>query len=114
MSSFGQERRRFGRRTVVKPAFVMGKPDGDVACIVVDISAGGALVLAQGDFNVGDRVTLSLASIGKLQAEVRHRDGDKTGLRFIVDPKQQLFLVKHLSAVIASASTTVRDAATRG
>lgn len=105
--------RRYPRFRYEQPAILIIN-DKPMDCVVHDISAGGALVIASGDFKVGDRVTLSLDSIGKLQAEVRHRDGDKIGLRFIVDPKQQLFLVKHLSAVIASASTTVRDAASRG
>lgn len=105
--------RRYPRFRYEQPAILIFN-DKPMDCVVNDISAGGALVIASGDFKVGDRVTLSLDSIGKLQAEVRHRDGDKTGLRFIVDPKQQLFLVKHLSAVIASASTTVRDAASHG
>jgi len=59
---------------------------------------------------VGETVILALDSIGKPPAEIRHSDGGRAGLRFIIDPKQQLFLVKHLSAVIAAASTTVATA----
>lgn len=105
--------RRYPRFRYEQPAILIAN-EKPIDCVVHDISAGGALVIAVGDFKVGDRVTLSLDSIGKLQAEVRHRDGERTGLRFIVDPKQQLFLVKHLSAVIASASTTVQDAVAHG
>jgi chromosome partitioning protein len=98
--------RRYPRFKYEQPA-VLVINDASFDCVVHDISAGGALVFFQGSLSVGDRVTLSLESIGKLPAEVRHREGGRAGLRFIVDPKQQLFLVKHLSAVIASASTTV-------
>jgi len=104
--------RRYPRFKYEQPA-VLVVNDKPLDCLVHDISAGGALVIVVGEVNVGDHVTLSLDSIGKLQAEVRHRDGDRAGLRFIVDPKQQLFLVKHLSAVIASASTTVQNATMR-
>ncbi len=83
--------------------------DGNIDCVVHDISAGGALVAVNRPLNIGESVTLALESIGKLPAEVRHSDGGRAGLRFIIDPKQQLFLVKHLSAVIAAASTTVQE-----
>ena len=84
--------------------------DGQVDCVVHDISAGGALIAVSRTLKVGETVILALDSIGKLPAEIRHSDGGRAGLRFIIDPKQQLFLVKHLSAVIAAASTTVATA----
>jgi chromosome partitioning protein len=99
--------RRYPRFKYEQPAeLVIGETTVD--CVVHDISAGGALVAVDRALKVGDHVTLSLASIGRLPAEVRHCDGGRAGLRFIIDPKQQLFLVKHLSAVIAAASTTVQ------
>lgn len=99
--------RRYPRFKYEQPA-VLILTDGQIDCVVHDISAGGALVAINRPLKVGDNVTLSLDSIGKLPAEVRHCDGGRAGLRFIIDPKQQLFLVKHLSAVIAAASTTVQ------
>lgn len=99
--------RRYPRFKYEQPA-VLILTDGQIDCVVHDISAGGALVAINRPLEVGDNVTLSLDSIGKLPAEVRHCDGGRAGLRFIIDPKQQLFLVKHLSAVIAAASTTVQ------
>jgi chromosome partitioning protein len=101
--------RRYPRFKYEQPA-VLILTDGQIDCVVHDISAGGALVAISRPLKVGDNVTLSLDSIGKLPAEVRHCDGGRAGLRFIIDPKQQLFLVKHLSAVIAAASTTVQEA----
>ena len=99
--------RRYPRFKYEQPAILI-LADGQIDCVVHDISAGGALVAMNRPLKVGDKVTLSLESIGKLPAEVRHCDGGRAGLRFIIDPKQQLFLVKHLSAVIAAASTTVQ------
>jgi chromosome partitioning protein len=99
--------RRYPRFKYEQPA-VLILAEGQMDCVVHDISAGGALVAIDRPLKVGENVTLSLDSIGKLPAEIRHCDGGRAGLRFIIDPKQQLFLVKHLSAVIAAASTTVQ------
>ena len=99
--------RRYPRFKYEQPA-VLILAEGQMDCVVHDISAGGALVAIGRPLKVGENVTLSLDSIGKLPAEVRHCDGGRAGLRFIIDPKQQLFLVKHLSAVIAAASITVQ------
>ena len=101
--------RRYPRFKYEQPAILM-VGDGQVDCVVHDISAGGALIAVSRTLKVGDTVILALDSIGKLPAEIRHSDGGRAGLRFIIDPKQQLFLVKHLSAVIAAASTTVATA----
>src|SRR5262249_19319440 len=98
--------RRYPRFKYEQPAILI-VGDGQVDCVVHDISAGGALIAVGRTLKVGETVTLALESIGKLRAEVRHSEGGRAGLCFIVDPKQQLFLVKHLSAVIAAASTTV-------
>jgi hypothetical protein len=98
--------RRYPRFKYEQPAIlIIG--DSQVDCVVHDISAGGALIAVSRPMTVGETVTLALDSIGKLPAEIRHSDSGRAGLRFIIDPKQQLFLVKHLSAVIAAASTTV-------
>ena len=101
--------RRYPRFKYEQPAILM-VGDGQVDCVVHDISAGGALIAVSRTLKVGETVILALDSIGKLPAEIRHSDGGRAGLRFIIDPKQQLFLVKHLSAVIAAASTTVAAA----
>ncbi len=101
--------RRYPRFKYEQPAILL-VGDGQVDCVVHDISAGGALIAVSRTLKVGETVILALDSIGKLPAEIRHSDGGRAGLRFIIDPKQQLFLVKHLSAVIAAASTTVATA----
>ena len=65
-----------------------------------DISAGGALIMASLPFKVGDIVFLKLESIDDLTSEVRHREDDRVGLRFKIEPRQQLSLVKSLSAMV--------------
>jgi hypothetical protein len=73
-------------------------------CVVHDISAGGALIMASLPLKVGDIVSLTLESIDDLAAEVRHREEDRVGLRFKIEPKQQLSLVKSLSAMVAAGT----------
>jgi chromosome partitioning protein len=104
--------RRYPRFKYEQPAMLIVN-DGTIDCVVHDISAGGALVAVNRRLEVGESVTLALDSIGNLPAEIRHSDGGRAGLRFVIDPRQQLFLVKHLSAVIAAASTTVSEPDTR-
>jgi chromosome partitioning protein len=95
--------RRYPRFNYERPA-KLKVADGEVDCIVHDISAGGSLIRVGRDIKVGETVTLVLDGIGRLPAEVRHREEDRAGLRFILDPKQQLGLVKNLSALVAKKS----------
>lgn len=73
-------------------------------CFVHDISAGGALLSIGTSLEVGETVTLSLPTIGQLQAEVRHFEAGRAGIRFLIEPKVQLSLVKHLSALVAAGN----------
>jgi chromosome partitioning protein len=92
------------------PRFVYDRPaklkhaDQEFDCVVHDISAGGALIMASLPVKVGDLVSLKLESIDDLTAEVRHREDDRVGLRFKIEPRQQLSLVKSLSAMVAAGT----------
>jgi hypothetical protein len=92
------------------PRFVYDRPakikhdDRVFDCVVHDISAGGALIMASLPLKVGDIVSLTLESIDDLAAEVRHREDDRVGLRFKIEPRQQLSLVKSLSAMVAAGT----------
>ena len=72
--------------------------DGEVTCTVVDISAGGAKLMMNtkligrdpdllGMVTPGSRVTLSVRASGSVPAEVVWQDGDRAGLRFLIDPE---------------------------
>jgi chromosome partitioning protein len=100
-----EQLRRYPRFSYEQPA-TLAIGEREVDCIVHDISAGGALIRAGIELSVGDTVVLQLKSIGPLRAEVRHRDGDRAGLRFTLDPKEQLGLVKHLSAIVAAGTAS--------
>jgi hypothetical protein len=99
--------RRYPRFNYERPATltVAGR---EVDCIVHDISAGGALIRIGGPLNVGATVILNMPVVGRLAAEVRHRDGDRAGLRFTIDPRSQLNLVKQLSTVVAAGTVDHR------
>jgi len=92
------------------PRFVYDRPakikldDKEYDCVVHDISAGGALIMANLPFKVGDIVYLKLESIDDLTSEVRHREEDRVGLRFKIEPRQQLSLVKSLSAMVQAGT----------
>jgi hypothetical protein len=92
------------------PRFVYDRPakiklgDKEYDCVVHDISAGGALIMASLPFKVGDIVFLKLESIDDLTSEVRHREEDRVGLRFKIEPRQQLSLVKSLSAMVQAGT----------
>ncbi|MFM9844207.1 MAG: PilZ domain-containing protein [Dongiaceae bacterium] len=92
------------------PRFVYDRPakiklgDKEYDCVVHDISAGGALIMANLPFKVGDVVFLKLESIDDLTSEVRHREEDRVGLRFKIEPRQQLSLVKSLSAMVQAGT----------
>jgi len=92
------------------PRFVYDRPakiklgDKEYDCVVHDISAGGALIMANLPFKVGDIVFLKLESIDDLTSEVRHREEDRVGLRFKIEPRQQLSLVKSLSAMVQAGT----------
>jgi chromosome partitioning protein len=100
-----EQLRRYPRFTYEQAA-TLAIGEREVECIVHAISAGGALISAGVELGVGDTVVLQLKSIGPLRAEVRHRDGDRAGLRFTLDPKDQLGLVKHLSAIVAAGTAS--------
>jgi hypothetical protein len=100
-----EQLRRYPRFTY-EQAGMLAIGEGEVECVVHDISAGGALISTGVELGVGETVVLHLKSIGPLRAEVRHRDGDRAGLRFTLDPKDQLSLVKHLSAIVAAGTAS--------
>jgi hypothetical protein len=95
--------RRYPRFHYERPAkLTVGGQEVD--CIVNDISAGGALIRIAGPLSVGATVILTMPVVGRLAAEVRHRDGDRAGLRFTIDPRSQLNLVKQLSTVVTGSA----------
>ena len=94
-----QERRRHRRSRVLWGAILTADGfDGEVTCTVVDISAGGAKLMINARIigrdadllslvTPGEQVTLSVRASGSVPAEVVWQDGDRAGLRFLIDPE---------------------------
>jgi hypothetical protein len=92
------DRRAHRRSRVLWGATLMADGvDGEVACTVVDISAGGAKLMMNKQLMgrdpdllsmvlPGARITLSVRASGSVPAEVVWQEGDRAGLRFLIDP----------------------------
>jgi hypothetical protein len=78
------ERRRFERAKVLwSGQLVYG--DETAACLIVNISAGGAMVRTDAAAICPASVTLRNARIGDLAAEITWRKNNEMGLKFLDD-----------------------------
>ena len=89
MNSDRDERREFPRR-----GFPDGPEDGTLvadtvswSCVVHNVSAGGALLVTDAPLTPGARVTLEVAGLPPVRAEVVRADRDGLGVRFIDGPE---------------------------
>ena len=80
------ETRRFDRTTVLWSGELVYR-EQIVACVIVNISAGGAMVRAEDTAFFMTTVVLRNSRIGDLAAEVLWRQGDEVGLKFADDPE---------------------------
>ena len=80
------EIRRFDRTTVLWSGQLVYR-EQIVACVIVNISAGGAMVRSEDTAFYMTSVVLRNSRIGDLAAEVLWRQGDELGLKFADDPE---------------------------
>ena len=80
------EHRRFERTTVLWSGHLVYR-EQSVACVIVNISAGGAMVRSEDPAFFMNSVVLRNPRIGDLAAEVVWRQNDELGLRFADDPE---------------------------
>ncbi len=80
------EIRRFDRTTVLWSGELVNR-EQIVACVIVNISAGGAMVRAEDSAFIMTSVVLRNSHIGELAAEVLWRQDDELGLKFAEDPE---------------------------
>ncbi len=80
------EHRRYERTTVLWSGHLVYR-EQSVGCIIVNISAGGAMVRADDPAFVMSPVVLRNSRIGDLIAEVMWRRDDELGLKFVDDPE---------------------------
>ncbi len=78
------ERRRFQRAKVLWSGHLV-YGDQLVACLIVNISAGGAMVRTDGAVICPASIILRNARIGDLAAEVTWRKNNEMGLKFLED-----------------------------
>ncbi len=81
------ESRRFERTTVLWSGELVYR-EQIVACVIVNISAGGAMVRAEDPAFFMTSVVLRNSRIGELAAEVLWRQDGELGLRFADDPEK--------------------------
>ncbi len=80
------ELRRFERTTVLWSGELVYR-EQIVACVIVNISAGGAMVRSEDPAFFVTSVVLRNSRIGDLAAKVVWRQDDELGLRFADDPE---------------------------
>ncbi len=80
------EVRRFERTTVLWSGQLIYR-EQIVACLIVNISSGGAMVRSEDPAFYATSVVLRNAHIGELAAEVVWRQNDELGLKFADDPE---------------------------
>jgi hypothetical protein len=80
------EARRFERTTVLWSGQLVFR-EQIVACVIVNISAGGAMVRFEDPGFVMSSVVLRCSRIGDLAAKVMWRLNDELGLKFADDPE---------------------------
>lgn len=85
----GTDSRQFGRRTVYKPAVILDRAGGRLACIVVDLSEGGAaLRLCETARPPAVFALLIEADDVIVACEIAHQTGSTMGVRFIRSPRR--------------------------
>ena len=78
-----------GRRHSVRLDTRATRPDGGVVqAIVTDLSLDGCCLI--GMFRIGERVTVAIPKVGKLDGEVRWAFMGRAGVRFVSDTRRKL------------------------
>ena len=80
------EVRRFERTTVLWSGQLLFQ-EQSVACVIVNISSGGAMVRSEDSAIFVTSVVLRNSRIGDLAAEVVWRQDEEIGLKFADDPE---------------------------
>lgn len=78
------ERRSTSRQRVLRRGNIYyGNGRSSVRCVVLDLSGGGARIRVDGWLGVPDRFDLRIENGPSQIAELRYRDADAAGVRFI-------------------------------
>jgi len=74
--------RRAARHPVDFPVIAEHRQRGDVMLKVVNISANGFMIDGSTELGKGERVTIRLPSIGRIEAFLIWNDGERAGFQF--------------------------------
>ena len=77
-----QERRRHARMPLQLHGRFWSEADGEHACRLIDISPGGARIIARLRIAADTRIVLMITSIGRVEGQVVRQDGDEISIRF--------------------------------
>ena len=80
----GADRRQFGRRATVRHAWIIAGAQRRIACVIRNVSEGGALLELDGIASLPARFTLDIEGTGLIVAcEARHRGQTSLGVLFL-------------------------------
>ena len=79
----GNRRNSTRHRVLRRGTIVYGKGHSAVACVVLDLSTGGARLKVDEWLGLPDRFELRIENGPRREAEVRFRDMEMTGVRFV-------------------------------
>ncbi len=83
------EKRKFGRRSVFKPAVIVQVSGERISGLVIDISDGGARFKTAEPEKISANVVLEIpADDFTVECEVVHCLSDAVGLRYVASPKK--------------------------
>lgn len=104
------ERRRFGRRSVFKHAFIAARGAEPVDCIVIDLSPDSARLRLDGILPVPNRFDLVIEEDDfSVRCEVARREAEEIAVRFMGSPRRLSWLGRR-SRIAASVASAVRKA----
>jgi chromosome partitioning protein len=94
------ERREFPRWQVAWPVTI-SLNGAKCACTLKDISGGGALIAIDEPPKVGETLEIEVPTLGPFAATVVYSQGNKAGVKFILDAERRWHLAEFLAARIA-------------
>jgi PilZ domain len=77
-----QERRRHARVPLQLHGRFWSEADGEHACRLIDISPGGARIVARLRISPDTRIVLMITSLGRIEGQVVRQDGGEISVRF--------------------------------
>ncbi|HEY6335925.1 MAG TPA: division plane positioning ATPase MipZ [Alphaproteobacteria bacterium] len=94
------ERREFPRWQVAWPVTIV-LSGAKMACTLQDVSGGGALIVIEKPPKVGETLDIEVPTLGAFAATVVYSQGNKAGVKFILDAERKWHLAEFLAERIS-------------